>query len=76
MDKKEKYFNEMAEQLDKITCPAFALWYMLPEFEKIAERQMKGECKDERIYGVARIKMDELLKAAKEIREIVASELW
>lgn len=75
---KEIEFQKMANELDKIECPAFALWYMLPEFEKIVEREMneKEKLKDECIYELARIKVQELIRASKEIREVLAAELW
>ena len=74
----EDRYNKLANQLDKIDCPAFALWYMLPEFEKICERQIKDSLNvaNGTVSHLATLKMNELIKASKEIREIVADELW
>lgn len=74
---KEEEFQKIAEQLDAIECPSFALWYLLPEFEKIANRQMaKGTCENKTYEMLAQWRYAELKKAAEEIREIVADDLW
>ena len=74
---KEKEFREMAKKLDEIKCPAFALWYFLPMFKSICDRQMKeGSCENKTYEVLAQLKYSELKKAAEEIRDIVAADLW
>lgn len=74
---KEEEFQKIAEQLDAIECPSFALWYLLQEFPKIVDRQMaKGTCENKTYEMLAQWRYAELKKAAEEIREIVADELW
>lgn len=74
---KEEEFQKIAEQLDAIECPSFALWYLLPEFEKIVSRQMaKGTCGNKTYELLAHYKYGELKKAAEEMREVIADELW
>lgn len=74
---KEEEFQKMAEQIEAIECPAFALWYLLPLFDQICDRQFaKGTCDNETITRLAELRRAELSKAAKEIRDIVADDLW
>ena len=74
---KEEEFRKIAEQLDKVECPAFALWYLLPYFEESLKRQLTlGTCENKSVMTLAMMKYNELLKASKEIRDIVADELW
>lgn len=74
---KEQEFQKIAEQLDAIECPSFALWYLLQEFPKIVDRQMtKGTCENKTYEALAQIKYAELKKAAEEMRDIIAADLW
>ena len=74
---KVKEFREMAKKLDEIKCPAFALWYFLPMFESICKRQMNlGSCENNTYEILAQLKYTELKKAAEEIRDVVAADLW
>lgn len=74
---KEEQFQKWAKEIDAIECPAFALWLLLPLFEQIVERQMKkGGCENKTYETLAHLKYAELKKAAEEIRDIVADELW
>lgn len=74
---KEEEFKKIAEQLDAIECPSFALWYLLQEFPKIVDRQMaKGTCENKTYEVLAQIKYAELKKAAEEMRDIIADDLW
>lgn len=77
MEESDKMFEGIAEQLDEIECPSFALWYLLQEFPKIVDRQMtKGTCENKTYEALAQIKYAELKKAAEEMRDIIAAELW
>lgn len=74
---KEEEFQKIAEQLDAIECPSFALWYLLQEFPKIVDRQMaKGTCENKTYEVLAQIKYAELKKVAEEMRDIIADDLW
>lgn len=74
---KEEEFQKIAEQLDAIECPSFALWYLLPKFEEIANREMAKEMCSSKIYELlAMYKYSELKKAAEEMREVIAADLW
>ena len=77
MEERDKMFKEIAEQLDAIECPSFALWYLLQEFPKIVDRQMtKGTCENKTYEALAQIKYAELKKAAEEMRDIISADLW
>ena len=77
MEERNKSFEEIAEKLDAIDCPSFALWYLLQEFPKIVDRQMgKGTCENKTYEALAQIKYAELKKAAEEMRDIIADDLW
>lgn len=74
---KEEEFQKIAEQLDAIECPSFALWYLLQEFPKIVDRQMaKGTCENKTYELLAQRRYAELKKAAEEMREVIADDLW
>lgn len=74
---KEEEFQKIAEKLDEIECPSFALWYLLQEFPKIVDRQMAKGIYENKIYeALAQIKYAELKKAAEEMRNIIAADLW
>lgn len=76
---KEIEFKEIAKKLDEIECPTFALWYLLQNFKDICERQMKDSkyMKDnDLVITLAKLKANELIKAADEMREILAADLW
>lgn len=77
MDEKRNEFNEIAEQLDKISNPTFALWYMLQDFEKIVDRMIKdSKCEDKILMNMAMMKYGELKKAAEQMRDVLADDLW
>lgn len=77
MEERDKMFKEIAEKLDEIECPSFALWYLLQEFPKIVDRQMaKGTCENKTYEALAQIKYAEFKKAAEEMRDIIAGDLW
>ncbi len=74
---KEEEFQNIAKILDKIECKAFALWYLLPEFKEISGEQMlTGKSINETVDRIVNNKRLELLKAADEIRDIIADRLW
>ena len=74
---KEEQFQKWAEEIEAIECPAFALWLLLPLVDEIFDRQMKkASCDNMTMRMLSQWKMDELRKAAKEIRDVVADELW
>lgn len=65
---KQKEFEKIAEILDKIECPIFALWYLLPKINEVLERNS---------YGIlSSLKANDLKKAAEEMREVLSNELW
>lgn len=64
-------FEKLATELDKIECPLFALWYLLPKANEVLEK----ECESIDNYLLEE-KIKELKKATKEIRELIAHELW
>ena len=64
-------FEKLATELDKIECPLFALWYLLPKANEVLEK----ECESIDNYLLEE-KIKELKKATKEIRGVIAHELW
>ncbi len=67
----KKEFCELANKLDKIECPLFALWYLLPYANEVLEKER--EYSNDYLLDQ---KVKDLKKSVTEIREILADKLW
>lgn len=67
----KKEFCELANELDKIKCPSFALWYLLPHANEVLDKA--NEYTNDYLVDQ---KVKDLKKAIEELREVLSNELW